>query len=113
LAELRRLVRLARAYRREDDLEAALMDPATPKEKVEELIRAGRDEGETALRDDGNPELLYWQAVALVTANRLDDALPIFKRVFEVDDAWRDLVPRMVDAGLMPRDDAVIGRIVG
>ena len=112
LVELRRLVRMARAYRREDELEAALMDATTPKEEVDRLRQAGRDDGEMMLHEEGNPELLYWQAVALVTANRLEDALPMFKRVFDVDNAWRDLVTRMVDAGLLPGDEAIIRRIV-
>jgi uncharacterized Ntn-hydrolase superfamily protein len=112
LPELRRLVRLARAYRLEDELEAALMTPSTPKEEVDRLVQAGREGGEALLRIEGNPELLYWQAVALVTAHRMDEALPIFQRVFAVDSAWRDLVPRMVDGGLLPRDEATIKRII-
>jgi uncharacterized Ntn-hydrolase superfamily protein len=112
LVELRRLVKIARAYRIEDELEAILMGQTVDTEELERLGRLGREQAEMMLREQGNPELLYWQAVGLTTAGRLEDALPIFKRVFSMDSAWRDLVPRMVDAGLLPGDEGIIKRIL-
>ena len=40
-----------------------------------------------------------------------DRALPIFKKVFEADESWRELIPRLVDSDLMPDDDALILQI--
>jgi hypothetical protein len=39
-------------------------------------------------------------------------AMPIFKKVFEMDENWRILVPRLVDSGLLPDDPELIERIV-
>lgn len=112
LKELRRLVKIARAYHIEDQLETALMGEKTDKDELERLGRLGMEQAEMMQREEGNPELLFWQAVGLASANRLQDALPIFKRVFAIDSAWRELVPRMVKAELLPGDAEIIGRIM-
>jgi hypothetical protein len=41
----------------------------------------------------------------------VDDALPLFKEAFEVDPAWRELVPRLVKAGRLPDTPGLIERI--
>ena len=61
----------------------------------------------------GNLEVMFWHAVTLVTVGETDRALPIFKQVFEADESWRELIPRLVEADLMPDDDALILQIVG
>ena len=60
----------------------------------------------------GNMEIRYWQAVSLVTVGQVEKALPIFKEVFEADSAWRELIPRLVDAGLLPDDEKIISQIM-
>ncbi len=112
LKELRRLVKIARAYQIEDQLETALMGEQVNDEELARLGRLGMEQAEMMQREEGNPELLFWQAVGLTSANRLQDALPIFKRVFSIDPVWRDLVPRMVKAELLPDDEQAIGRIM-
>lgn len=59
-----------------------------------------------------NVEMVYWHAVALVNMNRLEEALPLFRRVFSVDRNWVTLTPRLPKAGLLPDDPATIRRIV-
>jgi hypothetical protein len=59
-----------------------------------------------------NLEMRFWHAVSLVNAQRLDQALPLFRRIFAGDAHWRTLVPRLSTAGLLPRDEALIERIV-
>ena len=60
----------------------------------------------------GNPEILYWYAVTLVTANQIEKSLPIFKEVFKQDENWKILIPRLVKAELLPDDDIIISKIM-
>jgi uncharacterized Ntn-hydrolase superfamily protein len=111
LPELRRLLSIARAYRHANEAEAALMTGSSASDDE----RAAR-EFERAVQlmpgIEANPEPLFWHAVALVTAKKVEAALPIFSRVFAANPAWRELVPRLVPAGLLPDDDEVIRRVV-
>jgi uncharacterized Ntn-hydrolase superfamily protein len=104
LAELRRLVTLQRAYNHMNagDLAVERKDDAA----------ALREYGAAARLAPGNLEMVYWHAVALVNMGKLDAALPLFEKVFAKDRAWRLLVPRIVDAGLLPDDPAVTARIL-
>jgi uncharacterized Ntn-hydrolase superfamily protein len=102
--ELRRLLRLHRAYghMNQGDLALERGDVAGA------LAQYGAAE---ALVPD-NLEMRFWHAVSLVNAQRLDQALPLFRRIFAGDAHWRTLVPRLSTAGLLPRDEALIERIV-
>lgn len=57
-------------------------------------------------------ELPFWHATTLANAGRVDEALPIFSRVFAKQHRWLELVPRLVPAGLLPNDSTVINRIL-
>lgn len=57
-------------------------------------------------------EIPFWRAVTLVGAGRVEESLPIFRRVFVAEARWREVVPRLVEAGLLPDDQAVIDRIL-
>ena len=104
LRELRRLVRLQRAYNHMNAGDAAVE----------------RKDNEAALREYGaaeklvpdNLEMTYWHAVALVNMNRTDEALPLFRRVFAADPNWRTLTPRLAKSGLIPNDAKLIERII-
>jgi len=104
LKELRRLVRLNRAY---NHMNAG--DLAVEKKDNEGALR------EYAAAEKlvpGNPEMIYWHAVALVNMNRVEEALPLFRKVFAADDNWRTLTPRLVKSGLIADDPKLIERIV-
>ena len=60
-----------------------------------------------------NGEMVFWHAVALVNAGRVDESLPLFHRAFSVDANWRELVRRLPAAGQLPDDPSVIRRITG
>jgi hypothetical protein len=49
--------------------------------------------------------------VALASAGQREAALPLFKAVFAKEPAWRRLVPRLVDAGQLPKDASLIQAI--
>ncbi|MGH9556292.1 MAG: DUF1028 domain-containing protein [Terriglobales bacterium] len=113
LKELRRLVTLQRAYNHMNagdlavehkDHEAALREYAA----AEKL--ASTAEGIPASR---LAEMTFWHAVALVNMQRVEEALPLFKKVFAMDENWHTLTPRLPKAGLLPDDPKLMERIVG
>ncbi len=103
LKELRRLVRLQRAYahaNRGDEL------------MTEKKVDAALEEYKSAARLA--PEILelpFWHAVTLASIGREAEAAPIFKAVFAKEPIWADLLTRLPAAGLFPDDAALIGRI--
>jgi uncharacterized Ntn-hydrolase superfamily protein len=103
LKELRRLVRLQRAYahaNRGDEL------------MTEKKVDAALEEYKAASRLA--PEILelpFWHAVTLASIGREAEAAPIFKAVFAKEPIWADLLTRLPAAGLFPDDAALIARI--
>lgn len=102
--ELKRLVQLQRAYLHMNAGDAAV--------EVKDWERAF---GEYAAAEELAPQIVeipFWQAVSLASAGRVDEALPIFARVFERERVWVDLVPRLADCGILPADETLVRRIV-
>ena len=104
VAELKRLVRLKRAYEHmnkgdeyfaRQDIEGALREYAAAEALVPD-----------------NVEMIFWHAVTLVNAKRVDEALPLFKKVFAADRNWATLVPRLPRSKLLPDDPQVIQKIL-
>ena len=103
LKELRRLVRLQRAY---NHMNAG--DLAVERKDNEGALR--EYSAAEALVPD-NVEMIYWHAVALANMNRVDESLPLFRRVFAADPNWRTLTPRLVKSGILPDEKKLIDRI--
>jgi uncharacterized Ntn-hydrolase superfamily protein len=104
LKELRRLVTLQRAY---NHMNAG--DAATERKDNEGALR---EYGAAERLVPDNVEMVYWHAVALVNMNRVDESLPLFRKVFAADDNWRTLTPRLVKSGLITSDPKVLQRIL-
>jgi uncharacterized Ntn-hydrolase superfamily protein len=104
LQELTRLIRLHRAYAR-----ANRGDEHVAAGEIEAGLREYQAAGELAPEIE---ELPFWQAVTLTQIGRLEEALPIFRKVFQVNRDWATLVPRLPKAGQLPDDDEVIRRIL-
>jgi uncharacterized Ntn-hydrolase superfamily protein len=104
LAELRRLVKLQRAY---NHMNAG--DLAVEKKDNEGALR---EYGAAEKLVPNNAEMVYWHAVALVNMGRVDESLPLFRRVFAMDKNWITLTPRLPKSGLLPDDPKLIQRIV-
>lgn len=103
LKELRRLVRLQRAY-----AHANRGDELMTEKKVGEALK------EYAAAEAIAPEILelpFWHAVTLVSVGREAEAVPIFKRVFAKEPSWADLLERLPAAGLLPDDPALLSRL--
>lgn len=104
LKELRRLVTLQRAY---NHMNAG--DLAVEKKDNEGALR----EYSAAQRlVPGNAEMTFWNAVALVNMGRVDDSLPLFRRVFAIDRNWVELTKRLPQSDLLPNDPQLIARIL-
>jgi uncharacterized Ntn-hydrolase superfamily protein len=104
LKELRRLVNLQRAY---NHMNAG--DLAVEKKDNEAALREYAA-AERLVPDSA--EMIYWHAVALVNMGRVEDSLPLFRRVFAMDPNWATLTPRLVKSELLPNDAKLIERIV-
>jgi uncharacterized Ntn-hydrolase superfamily protein len=112
LKELRRLVALQRAY---NHMNAG--DLATEHNDNEGALREYAAAEKIAASTPGIPqsryaEMIFWHAVALVNMKRVDEALPLFARAFEMESGWRELTPRLPRSGLLPDDPPLIERIV-
>jgi len=59
-----------------------------------------------------NAEMKFWHAVTLTNIGKLDEALPIFKKVFEMDKNWAELTPRLIGVGQLMVDDAELKKIL-
>jgi uncharacterized Ntn-hydrolase superfamily protein len=104
LRELRRLVTLQRAY---NHMNAG--DLAVEKKDNEGALR---EYGAAERLVPDNAEMIYWHAVALVNMKRVDESLPLFRKVFAMDRNWATLTPRLPKSGLLPDDPRLIDRIL-
>jgi uncharacterized Ntn-hydrolase superfamily protein len=102
--ELRRLVQLNRAYNRmnhgdelfaKQDVEGALKEYAAAQQMAPD-----------------NAEMVFWTAVTLAGAGRIDDALPLFRKAFAADPNWAVLLPRLPKSKMFPDDPALLQRIL-
>jgi uncharacterized Ntn-hydrolase superfamily protein len=91
--ELRRLVRMHRAYEFEN-----LGDEAMAESDLDAAMEAY---GEAAKLAPDNLELAFWQGVSLVNVGRDADGVKILKSVVERDANWRELLKRLPGAGLL------------
>jgi uncharacterized Ntn-hydrolase superfamily protein len=57
-------------------------------------------------------EIPFWHAVSLTSAGEFEKALPIFRDVFRREPRWGRLIPRLVDAELLPADPDLTRRIL-
>jgi uncharacterized Ntn-hydrolase superfamily protein len=111
LKELRRLFAISRAYAHAQTASEILNDKARDDTRFDLAAREFEKATQTS-EMEGNPELLFWHAVDLVSAERLEAALRLFKHVFDANPLWRDLVPRIAGSGLIPNDATLIERIL-
>ena len=105
IKEMKRLIRVSRAYQHANQGDLYI--------ETGEIDKALREYNLAAEYYPENPELPYWTAISLASVDRVDEALPIFKDVFEKVPDLRDLIPRLVPAGLLPDNEELIKKIQG
>ena len=104
LEELRRLIRINRAYKHANKGDHYL--------ELENIEKALAEYEMAAHYYPENPELSFWSAITLASKGQLDKALPIFRDVFNREPRLRKLTPRLVDSGLLPDDPELIETIM-
>jgi len=107
LKELRRLTSVARAY---GHMNAG--DAAMEKNDVETALK---EYGEAMELAGDNVEIAFWSALTLALKGKVDQASPIFKKVFLEDRNWVEVLKRLPKAGMIPDDDtgrALVQRIL-
>ncbi|MGK9368560.1 DUF1028 domain-containing protein [Melioribacter sp. Ez-97] len=93
IKELKRLLKVHRAYEHMNngDLAVEKNDMETAMKEYSAAMEMFPD----------NLEMKYWTAVTLANNGRIDDALKLFKEVFDKDKNWKTLTPRLVPSGLL------------
>ena len=104
LPELKRLIRLNKAYNHMNKGDELLTE-----NKVEEAMKEY-----TAAMEmyPDNAEMVFWPAATLASIGRVEESLPLFKKVFAMDYNWAILVPRLPQVGQLPKDEALIKKIL-
>ena len=104
LKELKRLIRIHTAYQHANKGDHYL--------EINEVKKALKEYDLASELYPENPELPYWSAVTLVGLGKLDKALPIFSKVFKKEPRLRTMTPRIVDAGLLSKDEYILKLIM-
>ena len=103
LGELKRLVRFHRAYQH--------MDAGDNCAAKKDWDCAMREYGAAEKLLPEQMEVVFWHAVTLVTGGRVEQALPLFKKIFAREPKWAELVDRLPAAGLLPADEKLLAQI--
>jgi len=59
-----------------------------------------------------NEEMIYWHAVTLATNSDVESSLPLFNEVFQKNENWKILTPRLVPIGLLNVSEADLQKIL-
>jgi uncharacterized Ntn-hydrolase superfamily protein len=93
IEEISRILRVHRAYEHMNKGDVAIEEG--------DIEGALKEYGKAESMFPENLEMQYWHAVALANANRIKASLPIFKKVFSVDENWRMMTPRLLPNGIL------------
>jgi uncharacterized Ntn-hydrolase superfamily protein len=104
LPELKRLIRLTKAYNYMNS-----GDEFMTENKVEEAMKAYIRAMEMF---PDNAEMVFWPAVTMASIGKVEESLPLFKKVFAMDYNWAILVPRLPQVGQLPNDKTIIDKIL-
>ena len=104
LQELRRLLVVNKAYESMNQGDAFLAEG-----KVSEAFVAYDTAARLAPKII---ELPFWQAVTLAESGKVIESLPVFKKVFAVDNNWIKLLKRLPAAGLLKVSESDLGLIL-
>lgn len=104
LKEMRRLVTVAKAYNHMNAGDGYLTD---------NNVKKALEEYTTAMNIyPGNPEMVFWPAVTMASSGKVEESLPLFKKVFQQDLRWVELLKRLPKVGQFPKDEALMKKIL-
>lgn len=104
IVELKRLLKTHRAYEHMNRGDLALEKGDTPK-ALEEYLTASKMFPE-------NEEMKFWRAVNLANLERISEALPLFREIFQQNNNWRILTERLVKPGLLTVSESDLKKIL-
>jgi hypothetical protein len=59
-----------------------------------------------------NPEMVFWPAVTMAASGRVEESLPLFKKVFSRGKNWAELLKRLPGVGQFPDDPVLLEKIL-
>jgi uncharacterized Ntn-hydrolase superfamily protein len=104
LRELRRLLRVHRAYDKMNDADREL--------EAGNMEKAMADYSAAERLFPGNEEMVFWHAATLVSLGRFDEAVPLFCRVFLKNPNWRKFSPDLVRLGILKMNADELERLL-
>lgn len=104
LPELERLLKVHRAYEHMNNGDFAV--------EHNNMDLALKEYGIAESMFPDNLEMKYWKAIALANNGLLNEALPIFKYVFNIDNNWFELTKRLPKSGLLNVSDEDLSKIL-
>lgn len=102
--ELKRLLKLNKAYLHMNQGDEFLTNNKIP-EAMEAYSKAMK-------MFPGNAEMIFWPAVTLAATGRIEESLPLFKKVFAMDINWTILLQRLPQVGQFPKDKKLMQTIL-
>ncbi|MFC2158514.1 DUF1028 domain-containing protein [Acidobacteriota bacterium] len=102
--ELKRLLKLNKAYLHMNEGDEFLTDNKIP-EAMEAYSKAMK-------MFPDNAEMIFWPAVTLAASGRVEDSLPLFKKVFAMDENWVTMLQRLPQVGQFPKDKKLMQTIL-
>lgn len=97
LKELRRLLTVYRAYEHMNKGDLALEE--------NDMQKALEEYNAAMVMFPENLEMQFWTAVTLANNDQLEKALPMFKRVFDEDENWKELTRRIAGSILTVEEE--------
>jgi uncharacterized Ntn-hydrolase superfamily protein len=104
VGELKRLVKVHRAYEHMNR-----GDEYLAQENVEAALK---EYSAAELLTPDNMEMVFWHAVTMASSDRVEESLPLFKKVFRADYNWALLLPRLPKSGLLPVKPELVNKIL-
>ncbi len=102
--ELRRLLQLHKAYNYMNEGDLAM--------EHGDIDGALKSYGSAQELNPDNLEMKYWHAISLTNAGKIEDALPMFKKIFAENADWRTLTERLIKPGFLVVDEKTLERIL-
>lgn len=104
LAELKRLISVAKAYNHMNKGDEYL---------TQGNINNALKEYTTAMEIyPENPEMIFWPAITMASSGKVEESLPLFKKVFTMDIQWAELLKRLPAVGQFPADKTLLNKIL-
>ena len=104
IKELERLLKVHRAYEHMNKGDLAVEDG--------DMEKALKEYGAAEKMFPDNLEMKYWKAVALANSGRLEEAKPIFKKVFAEDENWKEMTTRLPASGILTISEEELQEII-